>query len=403
MTSQIVIVGAGQAAGQVVDTLVRGDFPGQITLIGEERHPPYQRPPLSKKLLAGEMAIERTYIKAAGHYAEHDVSLHLAQRAVGLHRAHQMVELDDGQRLDYNRLVLATGARARRLDLPGAELSGVHTLRTIDDVETIRPRLRQGASLVVVGGGFIGLEVAAVAVGLGLHVTVLEAAPRLLARVMPPAMSSWYEALHRAHGVTVRCDARVHGFEGDTQIRGVKVDDGSIPADLVIVGIGVVPNTELADAAGIDCDDGILVDEHCRTSDPLVYAAGDCTRHPQPLLGTRVRLESVHNAMSQGRVTGANLLGQDARYQEMPWFWSDQFDVKLQMIGLSRDHDQAVVRGDMDGTQFAVFYLRGGVLIAADVVNNPREFMLCRKLVPRLVQVDPQHLADPEFPLQDVG
>lgn len=403
MSDQIVIVGAGQAAGQVVDKLVRGGFPGQVILVGEERHPPYQRPPLSKKLLSGEMSVERTYIKAAGYYAEHGVDLKLARRAVELHRTHQMLELDDGHRLDYDRLVLATGARARWLDLPGAELSGVHTLRTIDDAETIRARLRPGASLVVVGGGFIGLEVAAVAVGLGLHVTVLESAPRLLARVMPAAMSSWYAALHRAHGVTVRCDATVHGFEGEAQIRGVRVDAETIPADLVVVGIGVVPNTELADEAGIDCDDGILVDEHCRTSDPLVYAAGDCTRHPQPLFGGSLRLESVHNAMSQGRVTGANLLGQDVRYQEMPWFWSDQFDVKLQMIGLSRDHDQTVVRGDMDGKQFSVFYLRADVLIAADVVNNPQEFMLCRKLVPRLVKVDPQHLADTQFPLQEAG
>jgi len=399
----IVIVGAGQCGGQCADALLRAGHAGPLLLVGDERHPPYQRPPLSKQLLAGAIPPERTILKPAGYWAEKGVELALGRRVVAIDRAARTVALEDGETRGYDALVLATGSRPRRLALPGRELAGVHDLRTIDDVDAIRGNLREGARLVVVGGGFIGLEVASVARGLGAEVTVLEAADRLLPRVVPPAMSAWFQRLHESRGVAVHTGVAVTGFEGrDGRVHAVGTAHGAHPADLVVLGVGIVPNQELAADCGLPCDDGIVVDEHCRTADPAVYAAGDCTRHPQPLLGGTLRLESVHNATAQARVAAANLMGGEQRYAEIPWFWSDQYDVKLQMIGLSSPHEHAVVRGDMDGSAFVVFYLRGGVLVAADAVNSPRDFMACRKLIPRLQAVDPERLGDPQTPLADL-
>jgi len=399
----IVIVGAGQCGGQAADALLRGGCSAHIVLLGEERHPPYQRPPLSKQLLAGEISAERTFIKPAGYWAEKGVELRLGTRVQAIERAARNVVLADGSRIGFDALLLATGSRPRQLALPGRELSGIHDLRTLDDAHAIRAQLHPDTRLTVVGGGFVGLEAAAVARAMGASVTVLEAAPRLLSRVMPEPMSRWYERLHRAHGVDVRTAVGVTGFEGDGErVRRVCTSDGAVDTDLVVMGVGIVPNEELAAACGIACDDGIVVDEHCATSDPAIYAAGDCTRHPQPLLGGHLRLESVHNATAQARVAAANLLGGEQRYAEIPWFWSDQFDAKLQMIGLSAPHERTVVRGDMDAHAFIVFYLRDGVLIAADAINSAREFMHCRKLVPRLARVDTQRLADPDTPLQDL-
>ncbi|MFT5446715.1 MAG: 3-phenylpropionate/trans-cinnamate dioxygenase ferredoxin reductase subunit [Gammaproteobacteria bacterium] len=402
MTKRIVIVGAGQAGGQAVDTLLRADQEHSITLIGDESHPPYQRPPLSKKLLAGEMEVERTYLKPLQHYQDKGVTLHLGREAATIDLDAHSLSLDDGTDIAYDGLLLATGSRARLLDLPGAALSGIYALRNLHDAQAIREDLHPQGHLVVIGGGFVGLEVAAVAISKGMTVTVLEAGPALLGRVMPPAMSSWFEALHRSHGVEVRVNARVEGFQGEGRVSAVCVDGEQLPASLVVIGIGIVPNQEIAERSGLVCDNGIIVDTHCRTSHPDVYAAGDCTRHPQPILGGTLRLESVHNAMSQGKIAASNLLGTATEYAEVPWFWSDQYATKLQMVGLSQADDDAIVRGDMNGDQFSVLYLRDGRLVAADVVNNPREFMACRKLVPLLGEFDRAHLADPEQPLQDL-
>jgi 3-phenylpropionate/trans-cinnamate dioxygenase ferredoxin reductase subunit len=400
----IVIVGAGQCGGQCADALLRAGHTGHLVLIGDERQPPYQRPPLSKQLLAGTMPPERAFLKPAGYWSEKGVELVLGRRAVSIDRAARTVTLDDGARHAYEALVLATGSRPRHLGLPGEDLAGVHDLRTMDDAEGIRRDLRDGARLVVVGGGFIGLEVAAVARGMGARVTVLEAADRLLARVMPAAMSSWFRRLHERHGVTVHTGVSVEGFDGTAgHVSGVRTESATHPADLVVMGVGIVPNQELAAQCGLACDDGIVVDERGATSDPAIFAAGDCTRHPNALLGANLRLESVHNATAQARTVAANLLGGQAHYAEMPWFWSDQYDVKLQMIGLSADHDQTVVRGDIDAGAFVVFYLRHGVPIAADAINSPRDFMVCRKLVPRLEPVDTARLGDPDVPLKDLA
>jgi 3-phenylpropionate/trans-cinnamate dioxygenase ferredoxin reductase subunit len=404
MATRIVIVGAGQAGGQAIDTLLRAGHEGTITLVGTESHPPYQRPPLSKKLLAGEMEVARTYLKSIEHYQDKGVTLHLGCTAALINLEGHTLSLDDGSDIEYDNLLLATGSRARMLALPGSQLRGIHPLRDLNDAQAIRDSIRPQGHMVVIGGGFVGLEVAAVAVNMGMKVTVVEAGPRLLARVMPPAMSAWFEALHSKQGVEIRLNASVEGFQGgdDGQVCAVHVDGAPLSADIVVVGIGIVPNQELAANSGLDCDDGIVVDTRCMTSHCDVYAAGDCTRHPQPILGGKLRLESVHNAMSQGKVAANNLLGIDTDYSEMPWFWSDQYATKLQMIGISHADDIAVVRGDMSAEQFSVLYLRDGKLVAADVVNNSREFMACRKLVPLLREFDATQLADLGQPLQDL-
>lgn len=389
-----VIVGGGHAGGQAAASLRQAGYEGSIVLVGEEPHIPYQRPPLSKQYLAGEQGLDRVYLRAESFYAGKDITLRQGVRAVGLDVAARVVTLEDGEALRYEKLLLATGGRARALDVKGAGLAGVHLLRTIADVDAIKAEFKPGSRLAVVGGGYIGLEAAAVGMQAGLDVTVLEVEERILQRVVTPAMSSFYEQLHRDAGVAVRTGAEVVGFEGNGRVQAVRCADGAtVPADLVIVGVGIVPNMALAAEAGLDCADGILVDERCATSAPDVYAAGDCTNHPNPLLGRRLRLESVPNAMEQSRVAAANMAGADQRYASVPWFWSDQYDLKLQMVGFAADGDTSVVRGDPATRRFAAFHLKAGELVAVDAVNSPREFMACRQLVGR--RVDARQLADP--------
>ena len=300
----------------------------------------------------------------------------------------------------YDKLLIATGGRPRKLQIPGSDLAGIHYLRTIADVDAIQGDFGEGKKLVVVGGGYIGLEVASVAIKYGLEVHVLEMEERILQRVTTPEMSAYYHRLHTGRGVHIHTSTTVSGFSGEGRVSAVECGDQSFPADLVIVGIGIIPNTEVAEAAGIACDNGIVVDDHCRTSAPDVYAAGDCTNHPNPLLEKRLRLESVPNAMEQARVAAANMTGGDKVYASIPWFWSDQYELKLQMVGFSSDGDTQVVRGDMDANEFAVFYLKDGKVVAADAVNSPKEFMICKQLIGR--SVDAAVLADPEADLKSL-
>jgi 3-phenylpropionate/trans-cinnamate dioxygenase ferredoxin reductase subunit len=312
------------------------------------------------------------------------------------------VGLDDGSSLEYGRLLLATGGRARPATVPGAALRGVHYLRTIADVDAIRPGLAPGKRAVIVGAGYIGLECAASLSKLGLAVTVLEMADRVMNRVVAPEMSAFYTAEHRAHGVDIRLDERVAAFEGADVVGGVRCADGSLyPADLVIVGIGIVPNVELAAAAGIACDDGIAVDEHCRTSDPRVFAIGDCASQPSPRYGRRIRLESVDNAFEQARTAAANLCGREVAHDKVPWFWSDQYELKLQIVGLSQGYDRVILRGDPATRAFSCCYLRGDELIALDAVNHVKDFMSARKLVAERARFDLARLADPDVTLKD--
>ena len=393
----IVIVGGGQAGGQAAASLRQAGYDGRLVLLAEEQHIPYQRPPLSKGYLAGQQGLDRVYLRPHGFYQAKDVEVRTGERVERLDIAAKKVVCASGDTLGYDKLLLATGARPRHLDVPGAALHGVHCLRSIADADAIRADWPPGSRVVIVGGGYIGLEVAAVAVTLGLEVTVLEMEERILGRVASPEMSRFYQRLHTGKGVAIRTGARACGFVGDGRLQAVACADGRrFPADVAIVGVGVVPNVELAAAAGLACDDGIVVDERARTEAPDVYAAGDCTKHPNALLGRRLRLESVPNAMEQARVAAANLVAPDGAaktYNAVPWFWSDQYDLKLQMVGFAADGDASVTRGAPCSGQFATFHLRGEELVAADAVNSPREFMAARQLIGR--KVVPRLLADP--------
>lgn len=398
--SGMVIIGAGHAAGQAAASLRQEKYEGPITIIGDEPHIPYQRPPLSKQYLSGEQAIERVYLRPEKFYDDKDVTLKLGVSATEIDREAKQVVLDSGETVPYDKLIIATGSRPRILNIEGSDLKGIHYLRTIADVDAIRNEMAAGKNLVIVGGGYIGLEVASVGIEKGLNVHVLEMESRILQRVTTPEMSEYYHNLHSGRGVNIHTDTMVSGFAGSEQVEQVLCGDASFDADLVIVGIGIIPNIELAQAAGLECDNGIVVDDHCRTSDPEIYAAGDCTNHPNPLLDRRLRLESVPNAMEQARVCVSNMLGGDKVYAAMPWFWSDQYELKLQMVGFSADGDEHVLRGNMEENQFAVFYLNNGKVVAADAVNSPKEFMVCKQLVGKAV--DPAALANPETELKDL-
>ncbi len=396
--SGIVIIGAGQAAGQAAASLRQGKYEGSITILGNETQPPYQRPPLSKQYLSGELGMDRVMVRPEKFYADQDIALHTGTRVESIDSSAKTVTTSSGDSYEYDKLLIATGSRPRILTIPGSDLSGIHYLRTIDDVDGIREAMQTAKKICIVGGGYIGLEVAAVAVTSGLQVTVLEMEDRILQRVTTPEMSEYYHELHAGRGVNIRVSTGVSGFQGEGHISTVLCGDEKIDADLVIVGIGIIPNIELAEAAGLDCNNGITVDDHCRTSDPHIYAAGDCTNHPNPIMGRRLRLESVPNAMEQARVSASNMLGADKVYASIPWFWSDQYDLKLQMVGFSTDGDTSVQRGDKAANQFAVFYLKDGKVVSVDAVNSPREFMVCKQLYGKAV--DPSVLADTNVELK---
>jgi len=401
--SRIVVVGGGQAGGQAVDSLRREGFDGEIFLVTAEDRPPYQRPPLSKDYLAGRYGLDRVLLRPEAFYAESSIELLTGIRVASIDPGAHRIALDGGRTLDYDRLLLATGSRVRRLDgMPGSDLGGVLYLRTVDDSDRIRAAMEGAERAVVVGGGYIGLEVASVAVEAGLAVTVVETLPRLLSRVATGELAAFYADLHRSRGVDLRLGKAVTGFRGEGgAVRAVALADGSeVPAEVVVVGIGIEPVTDLARDAGLDCDNGVAVDAGCRTSAPDVFAAGDCTSHPNAFFGRRVRLESVPNAMEQGRVAAATMLGEDRSYESEPWFWSDQHGVRLQMAGLSEGADQTVIRGEYGGESFIAFHLRNGVLIGADAVNSVREFIFCRRLVAARGRPDPDALADPSVPVR---
>jgi 3-phenylpropionate/trans-cinnamate dioxygenase ferredoxin reductase subunit len=394
-STSIVIVGAGQAGGEVAVELRKLGYPGHVTVLGDEAFVPYRRPPLSKAYLAGTATLESLYVMPPASLAKANVEHRGNVRVERVDRAQKRVLLEDGEEIAYDKLALCTGGRARMLTLHGAGRRNVFPLRSIADVDAIRPLCAAGKRVAIIGGGFIGLEVAAVLRKLGLHVTVLESLPRVLARVTVPEVSSFYEALHRGHGVDLRTDVQIESLEGEPEVQQIVLKDGArIDVDFIVFGIGVVPNVELAQGAGLTCDNGIVVDECARTSDPEIVAAGDCTSHPSDFYARRVRLESVQNAMDQARCAAATLLGKPAAYRVVPWFWSDQYDLKLQMVGLSAGFDRMVMRGDPAARAFAAFYLKDGALIAADTVGRPQDFMFAKKLVAARVQVTPEQLAD---------
>jgi 3-phenylpropionate/trans-cinnamate dioxygenase ferredoxin reductase subunit len=395
MSETIVIVGAGHAAGQAAASLRQKKFAGRIVIIGEEAYIPYQRPPLSKKFLAGELDEKRLYFKPENFYPDHDVEMLLSTRVEKIDPENKSVHLSNGTDISYDKLLLTTGSRVRKLSVPGNGLQGIHYLRSIDDVLGIQKDFREGARLVIVGAGYIGLEVAAIAVKRGIDVTVLETEDRAMNRVVAPEISAFFQAVHKEAGVKIEFGRMVQEFRGTSSVAEVFCADGHVaPADSCIVGIGIVPNSELAEAAGLECDSGIVVDEYARTSAPDIYAAGDCTRHPNALLGVSLRLESVHNALEQAKTAAAAMCGELKAYAQIPWFWSDQYDIKLQIVGLNNGYDQLIIRGDQDARSFAAFYLKNGRLLAVDAINSPREFMLGKKLVTAQASFDPAELAD---------
>ncbi len=394
-SKRVIIIGAGQAGGEAAQRLRQGGFTGDITLIGEEPHPPYQRPPLSKKYLAGELGMDRLLLRPASVYADERVALLLPVRAVWIDRAGKRVRLEGGRELPYDALVLALGARPRPLPIVGADLDGVYLFRTAADVDAIRRRFVAGAKLVVVGAGYIGLEAAAVARTLGLDVTVIETAVRPLARVTSPEIAGFFLDEHARQGVRFVLGAQPALIRGRSHVTGVALaDDAEVPADLVIAGIGVTPETTLAQHCGLDLNNGIVTDQQCRTADPAIFAIGDCAARPMTHYDNRLqRLESVHNAIEGAKIVAAAILGHE-HAAEAPWFWSDQYDLKLQIAGLFQGYDKVVLRGTPAERAFAAFYYQGPRLIAVDAVNRPGEFLGAKTLIQRGQTIAPETIAD---------
>jgi 3-phenylpropionate/trans-cinnamate dioxygenase ferredoxin reductase subunit len=404
MASGVIIIGAGQAGGEAAFALREGGFAGPVTIIGEEPHIPYERPPLSKALLIGNNEPADTYLREQAAYDEHDIALQLNVTARSIDRSGKGVDLSDGSALAYDKLLIATGARVRRLDLPGANLAGVFYLRDIADSLAIREALTPGAKLVVIGGGYVGLEVAASARKRGCEATVIEVADRIMNRVVAPEMSTHFTDVHRAAGVDIRTDIAPEAIEGDGHVRELSLSDGSrIAADVIVIGIGVVPNSELAHDAGLDVDNGIKVDEFTRTNDANIFAAGDVTNHFNPLLGRSLRLESWQNAQNQAIAAANIMLGGEEPHAEIPWFWSDQYDINLQMVGAPESWERVVRRDGGEDGRFTLFYMADGKLVAANTVDNARDIRPARQLIEKATPLTAEELADPGVKMQQLA
>lgn len=401
---RVIIIGAGQAGGETAQRLRLGGFGGDITLIGEESAPPYQRPPLSKAYLKGELDMDRLLLRPASVYAEENITLLTALRAVWIDRANKRVRVEGGRELPYDALVLATGAKPRKLRLVGADLAGVHLFRTAADVDALKPHFVRDAKLVVVGAGYIGLEAAAVARQLGLSVTVIETAVRPLARVTSPEVAGFFLDEHTRQGVRFVLGGQPALIKGRERVTGVALADGmEIAADIVIAGIGVNPDVSLAQQCGLTVENGVVTDAECRSSDPAIFAIGDCASRPMAHFDQRVcRLESVHNAVEGAKIVAAALAGGKPHTVEAPWFWSDQYDLKLQIAGLFQGYDHVVFRGVMADRAFAAFYYNGERLIAVDAVNRPAEYLGAKLLIQTGRTIAPALLEDASRPMKEL-
>jgi 3-phenylpropionate/trans-cinnamate dioxygenase ferredoxin reductase subunit len=400
----IVIVGAGHAGGRAAQALRQAGFAGAVILIGEEIYPPYERPPLSKELIVTDAGLEKARLHDPAYYEQNKIELRLGVPVDAIDRDAKSLKLRDGARVAYDKLLLTTGARVRKLPIPGADLAGVFYLRDFDDTLAIRARLAEGVRAVVIGGGFIGLETAASARKRGATVTVLEIADRLMGRAVAPEIGAWFAELHRKHGVDMRLSVVIKAIEGAGKVERVVLASGeAIPADIVVAGIGIVPNVELAAVAGLEVGNGIVVDAFGRTSDPAIWAAGDCALQPNAFAGKRLRLESYQNAQDQAMAVARNMIGEPKPYEDSLWVWSDQFDVNLQMTGLPEGYDRLVWRGDPASGAFMVFYLKEGRLIAVNTVNLGREMKPAQRLMQSRKSFDPAQLADPNVRLLKLG
>jgi len=396
MTQTCIIIGGSHAGGQVAAGLRSQGFEGDVIVLSDEAYLPYHRPPLSKDFLSGAKAEESLLIRPQAFYDKQNINVRLNCRVDSIQREAKTVTLTNGEVLSYNKLVLATGARARKIPFTGSELANVFYLRDMADVQAIKGAIGEGKHAVIVGGGYIGLETAASLRKLGLGVTLLEAMPRILQRVTSEQISNFYSRIHTEEGVDIRCDAQLSSIDGEASVSGVTLADGSkIDADLVIIGVGVIPNTELAEAIGLTIENGIAVNEFGQTNDPDIYAVGDCSYHYNPIYDRHIRLESVQNANDQGTTVAKAICGKQEAYNALPWFWSDQYDVKLQIVGLSQGFDEVLIRGDIEnGRSFCAFYYGNGKLLAADCINNPREYMVLRRVLTQGLEVDRAKLLD---------
>jgi 3-phenylpropionate/trans-cinnamate dioxygenase ferredoxin reductase subunit len=401
--SGVIIVGGGQGGYQAAASLRTEGYEGSVTIVSEEPHIPYQRPPLSKAFVLGKQDVDRLQLRPEPYFSERNIELLLGERVDRIDREASSVRLSTGGTRSYDWLVLATGASNRKLSIPGATLDGVCYLRTLDEARDIKSRLDAAKNVVVIGGGFIGLEIAATARILGKQVTVLEALPRLMARAVAPVLSQYFLDSHREKGVEVRLNVSATEIRGHGNVTGVALPDGAVlPADLVVIGIGVVPNIDLGRDAGLAIANGIMADEFLRTSDPKIFAIGDCADYPSAFAGARLRLESVQNAVDHAVAVARTITGKPAPYNAVPWFWSDQFEIRLQMAGISTGFDQSVMRGTLQSRKFSVFYFAGSKLIGVDSVNRPADHLAGRKLIGAGKSVTPEQAADESFPLKDL-
>lgn len=397
----IVIIGASQAGFWAARTLRTQGYDGRLVLVGNEPHPPYERPPLSKQVLRGDAEPRSAWLATPEQLAELRIEFLAERSATAIDRSARNVVLSDGARLGYGQLLLATGARPRRLQLPGEDAAPVFYLRDIADSLALRARLSAGASVLVIGGGLIGLEVAAAAVARGAAVMVIEAATRLMARVVGPQISAFLEGVHRRRGTTVLTGAWPERIERSGDAWQVVCADGRrAEGDVIAIGVGIVPDVEIAAAAGLAVDDGVWVDAFCRTDDPSIWAAGDVTNHVNPLLGRRIRLETWQNAQNQAIAAARNMLGAAQPYAEIPWGWSDQFDVNLQLLGAPTSFEHEVIRGDPESGSFSVFYLEGDGLAGVNAINAPKDIAVARRLMAAGTPVDAQKLTDTSVPLR---
>ncbi|HEY7611259.1 MAG TPA: FAD-dependent oxidoreductase [Alphaproteobacteria bacterium] len=400
MSETIVIVGAGHAGGRAAQALRAAGFAGRVVLIGEEKYPPYERPPLSKELIVTDAGLEKARLHDPAYYEQNKIELMLGRAVEAIDRTAKTVKLAGGAAVAYDKLLLTTGARVRKLPIPGADLPGVFYLRDFDDTQAIRARLAPGVRAVVIGGGFIGLETAASAVKRGATVSVLEAADRLMGRAVAPEIGAWFAELHRKKGVDLRLAVRIKAIAGAGKVERVVLDGADpIPADIVIIGIGIVPNVELAAAAELEVGNGIVVDEFGRTSDPAIWAAGDCALQPNAFLARKLRLESYQNAQDQAMAVARNMIGEPRPYEDSLWVWSDQHDVNLQMTGAPEGYDKLVWRGDPAGGAFMVFYLKDSRIVAVNTVNMGREMKPAQRLMQSKKSFDSAQLADPNVRL----
>lgn len=401
----ILIIGAGQAASQAANSLRQLGFQGRIRIFGNEGQPPYQRPPLSKAYMLGQMPAERLFFKAEEQWEKDNIDLKIDEEIISIDAVNKSIKSKTGNQYEYDKLIIATGSKVRHLPAQGAQLSGVHYLKTIKDSDDLGAELDNAKNLVIIGAGYIGLEVAACAQKKGLNVTIIEAAPRILARVASPELSQFYENVHESAGVKILTQSGVAKINGAQKVESVTLGDGTnIDADVVLIGIGIIPNDEIAKSAGIICNNGIDVDENAKTSNPDIYACGDCANRMVDLYGQRMRLESVHNAIEQAKLAAANIMGQNAPKLDVPWFWSDQYDLKLQIAGLAIGATKTIIRGDMAARKFALFHIDDeNRILAIDAINSPPEFLVGKNLIAARAKIAPHILQDTNISVKELA